>query len=189
MSNTHEFHLAPDYLFEVSWEVCNKVGGIHTVIATKALTVEEKLGDHYILIGPDIHREEGNLEFEEDPSLLADWRETLYSSGVRVRIGHWKIEGRPVAVLVDFTEYFSHKDEVLKRLWESYRVDSLSGQWDYIEPVLFGFAAAKVIESYVQNFCSPTDKIAAHFHEWMTSSGGLYLMKHDPNIATVFTTP
>ena len=188
MSNTHEFHLAPDYLFEVSWEVCNKVGGIHTVIATKALTVEEKLGDHYILIGPDIHREEGNLEFEEDPSLLADWRETLYSSGVRVRIGHWKIEGRPVAVLVDFTEYFSHKDEVLKRLWESYRVDSLSGQWDYIEPVLFGFAAAKVIESYVQNFCSPTDKIAAHFHEWMTSSGGLYLMKHDPNIATVFTT-
>ena len=71
MSNTHEFHLAPDYLFEVSWEVCNKVGGIHTVIATKALTVEEKLGDHYILIGPDIHREEGNLEFEEDPSLLA----------------------------------------------------------------------------------------------------------------------
>ena len=24
--------LTPDYLFEVSWEVCNKVGGIHTVV-------------------------------------------------------------------------------------------------------------------------------------------------------------
>ena len=26
--------LTPDYLFEVSWEVCNKVGGIHTVVST-----------------------------------------------------------------------------------------------------------------------------------------------------------
>ncbi len=62
--------LAPDYLFEVSWEVCNKVGGIHTVVATKALTLERRLGDRYILIGPDVHREDANLEFEELPDLL-----------------------------------------------------------------------------------------------------------------------
>ena len=36
--------LRPDYLFEVSWEVCNKVGGIYTVIATKALYLESQLG-------------------------------------------------------------------------------------------------------------------------------------------------
>ena len=29
MTSTHT-------LFEVSWEVCNKVGGIHTVLSTKA---------------------------------------------------------------------------------------------------------------------------------------------------------
>lgn len=186
--STKEIHLNPDYLFEVSWEVCNKVGGIHTVIATKALTVTEQLHDHYMLIGPDIHREEGNHEFEEDPTLLADWRESMFNAGIRIRIGRWKIEGRPLTILVDFTEFFSQKDEVLKRLWEDYRVDSISGQWDYIEPVLFGYAAAKVIENYVQTFCTATDKIASHFHEWMTSSGGLYLMKKKPEIATVFTT-
>ncbi len=188
MSNTHEFNLAPNHLFEVSWEVCNKVGGIHTVIASKAKTVVEKLGDHYILIGPDIHRGEENLEFEEEPTLLADWRESLFNTGIRIRVGRWKINGQPLTVLVDFTELFPRKDEMLKRMWERYQVDSISGQWDYIEPVLFGFASAKVIESYVQNFCSPMDKSVSHFHEWMTSSGGLYLMEHHPNIATVFTT-
>ena len=77
---------------------------------------------------------------------------------------------------------------MLKFLWESYRVDSISGQWDYIEPVLFGSAAGKVIESYVNFFCKATDRVTAHFHEWMTSSGGLYLQKHSPYVASVFTT-
>lgn len=44
--------LTPDYLFEASWEVCNKVGGIHTVISTKAQTATRKFADRYILIGP-----------------------------------------------------------------------------------------------------------------------------------------
>ena len=179
----------PDYLFEVSWEVCNKVGGIHTVIATKALTLTEQLGDHYILIGPDVHREDVNLEFEEDPELLKPWKQALFADdNIRVRIGRWKVEGRPIAVLVDFSQFFSSKDDVLKFLWETYRVDSISGQWDYIEPVLFGSAAGRVIESYVGYFCKPKDQVIAQFHEWMTSSGGLYLMKHCPYVATVFTT-
>ena len=56
--------MTPDYLFEVSWEVCNKVGGIHTVIATKALTITEQLGERNILIRPDVHREDLKLEYE-----------------------------------------------------------------------------------------------------------------------------
>ncbi len=188
MATTNTPNLPSDYLFETSWEVCNKVGGIHTVIATKALSVVQQLGDKYILIGPDVHREDVNLEFEEDAELLKAWRQTLYNEGIRIKVGRWKIEGNPIAVLVDFSPYFAAKDEVLKFLWESYKVDSISGQWDYIEPVLFGYAAAKVIESYIANFCSLNDKIVAHFHEWMTSSGGLYLQKEMPYVATVFTT-
>ena len=181
--------LAPDYLFEVSWEVCNKVGGIHTVVATKALTLERRLGDRYILIGPDVHREDANLEFEELPDLLKEWKQTLLAKdNIRVKTGRWKIEGNPIAVLVDFSQFISNKDDILKFLWETYRVDSISGQWDYVEPVLFGTAAGKVIESYVNFFCKPTDRIVAQFHEWMTSSGGLYLQKHSPYVATVFTT-
>ena len=67
-------------------------------------------------------------------------------------------------------------------------MDSISGQWDYIEPVLFGWAAGVVIASYVETFGTPTEKAVAHFHEWMTAAGGLYLRKHAPYIATVFTT-
>ncbi len=180
--------LTPDFLFEVSWEVCNKVGGIHTVVATKAQTVTRKFGDRYILIGPDLQHEGVNPEFEEDAALLKGWRQSLYNEGVRVRAGRWKVEGDPIALLIDFSSLIPRKDEILKRLWEDYRVDSISGQWDYIEPVLFGYAAGQVIASYVDCFCSATEKAVAHFHEWMTAAGGLYLRKHAPYVATVFTT-
>ena len=183
-----EIKMNPDVLFEVSWEVCNKVGGIHTVIATKALTVTKLLGDKYITIGPDFSQDSGVSEFEEDPTLLKSWRQSLYNDGIRVRIGRWKVCGNPIAILIDFTTLFASKDEVLKQLWEDYHVDSISGQWDYVEPVLFGYIAGKVIESYVATFCATTDKAVAHFHEWMTCSGGLYLRKNSPYIATVMTT-
>ena len=179
----------PDYLFEVSWEVCNKVGGIHTVVATKAQTIASQLGDKYILIGPDINRgDNNNPEFEEDPNLLKNWRQMVYNDGIRIRVGRWKVNGNPIAILVDFSSFISHKDDILKFLWETYHVDSISGQWDYIEPVLFGYAAGKVIESYIETFCSSIDRTAAHFHEWMTASGGLYLRKNAPYTATLFTT-
>ena len=143
--------LAPDYLFEVSWEVCNKVGGIHTVISTKALTATAKYGDRYILIGPDLQHEGTNSEFGEEPELLKGWRQTLYKEGIRIRVGRWNIQSRPIVVLVDFTSLFSQKDAILATLWGNYRVDSISGQWDYVEPVLFGYAAGMVIASYAEN--------------------------------------
>jgi phosphorylase/glycogen(starch) synthase len=185
MNNTK---FTPDYLFEVSWEVCNKIGGIHTVIATKAKTAGEKFGDHYIVIGPDFSGDSTSPEFEEDANLMKQWRQTLYEAGVRVRIGRWKIEGSPIAILADFTSLFAQKDEILKHLWDSYHVDSISGQWDYVEPVLFGRIAGVIIKSFVENFCTSTDKVAAHFHEWMTASGGLYLREQAPYIATLLTT-
>lgn len=74
----NEAKFSPDTLFEVSWEVCNKVGGIHTVIATKALTVTGLLGDRYITVGPDFSQDSGVSEFEEDATLMKAWRQSLY---------------------------------------------------------------------------------------------------------------
>ena len=185
MSNVN---LTPDYLFEVSWEVCNKVGGIHTVIASKAPTVKRELGDKYITIGPDFSSDYVSPEFEEDTTLMAAWRESLYNQGVRVRIGRWAIEGSPIAILIDFKSFIREKDNILKQLWEAYHVDSLSGQWDYVEPVLFGHAAGVVIASFAENMCQSTDKIVAHFHEWMAAAGSLYLHDNAPYVATVFST-
>ena len=185
MSNVN---LTPDYLFEVSWEVCNKVGGIHTVIASKAPTVKRMLGDNYITIGPDFSFDAANPEFNEDNTLMAAWREELYSKGVRVRIGRWNIESSPIAILIDFKSFIREKDNILKQLWESYNVDSLSGQWDYIEPVLFGHAAGVVIASFVEHFGAQTKKVVAHLHEWMAAAASLYLRDNATYVATVFST-
>lgn len=185
----NETQLKPNYLFETSWEVCNKVGGIHTVVGTKALTITKEYGDNYILLGPDLMREQQNPEFQEEPDLLALWHRAAYDDGIRIRIGRWKaMEGNPIVVLVDLSSFISSKDKILAALWEDYKVDSISGGWDYVEPVLFGYAAGRLIENFVKYIAKPNDKILAHFHEWMTCSGGLYLRKNQPTVATLFTT-
>ncbi len=182
-------NLNPDYIFETSWEVCNKVGGIYTVISTKAKTIVNEYNDNYINIGPDVWKDNvPNPEFIEDKYLYKTWREEAEANGLRFRIGRWNISGNPIAILVDFTPYFAEKDKVFASLWEYYKLDSLSGQWDYIEPALFGYAAAKVIESFYDYNLTSSDKIIAHFHEWMTGTGVLYLKKFVPQIGTVFTT-
>ena len=177
-----------EFLFETSWEVCNKVGGIHTVISTKALNIVEDLGDKYILIGPDAWREDGkNPEFIQDDSLFVDWRNRAASEGLRVRTGRWNISGKPIVMLIDFTPYFGQQNEIFAKFWETYKLDSISGQWDYIEPALFGYAAGKMIESFTSFYREHHD-IVAQFHEWMTGTGVLYLKSHAPWVATSLTT-
>ncbi len=179
----------PEYLFETSWEVCNMVGGIYTVLSTKSNVMRQLLGDHYITVGPDVVKESHEtLYFVEDNDLFPEWRERALSQGLKCRIGRWKIESSPIAILVDYTPLYQSKNEILGHLWEQYELDSIRGQWDYIEPVLFGYAAGQVIESFCNFFLQQTSHIVAQFHEWMTGSGVLYLKEHCPQVATVFTT-
>lgn len=49
-------NVAIDYIFEASWEVCNKIGGIYTVLSTKAKTLQKLYKDRVIFIGPDVDR-------------------------------------------------------------------------------------------------------------------------------------
>jgi phosphorylase/glycogen(starch) synthase len=179
----------PEYLFETSWEVCNMVGGIYTVLSSKSNAMRQLLGDHYITVGPDVVKEaHETLYFIEDNELFPEWREKALSQGLKCRIGRWKIESSPIAILVDYTPLYQSKNEILGHLWEQYELDSIRGQWDYIEPVLFGYAAGQVIESFVNFNLQSINNIVAHFHEWMAGSGVLYLKEHCPQIATVFTT-
>jgi|LFRM01.2.fsa_nt_gb phosphorylase/glycogen(starch) synthase len=184
-----ELNLIPDYLFEASWEVCNKVGGIHTVIATKALNMSKDMENRHILIGPDVWREtKQNPEFLEDPRLLRSWRDRAMQEGLRIRVGRWNVPGNPIAVLVDFSSYISKKDEIFTDFWKKFKLDSISGQWDYIEPALFGYASGIVIESFVRFNLAPHHKSVAQFHEWMTGTGLLYLKSIKIPVATTFTT-
>ena len=181
--------IRPDYLFEVSWEVCNKVGGIYTVIATKALNLRTEYKRHHILIGPDVWMHTAsNPDFTEDPLLFKSWKAAAAAEGLRVRIGKWNVPGQPIAILVDFKQFITSQNEILTEYWKRFRVDSLTGNWDYRESALFGYAAGKVIESFYKYNLYPSDKVVAQFHEWMTGAGLLYIKGTGLPIATVFTT-
>lgn len=179
----------PAYLFEVSWEVCNKVGGIHTVISTKALNMAKEYSNTHILIGPDVWRyTEQNPEFTDDPRLFKSWRMRAEQEGLRIKVGRWNVAGNPIVVLVDYTTFIAQKDTIFSSFWEKYKLDSISGQWDYVEPALFGYASGKVIESFVRFNTTQRQKIVAQFHEWMTGTGLLYLKYAMPQVGCVFTT-
>ncbi len=181
--------IKPDFLFEVSWEICNKIGGIHTVIATKALSLNKQFNDNYICIGPDVWKEtHGHPEFVEDKFLYKSWRKHAEKEGLHIRIGRWQVPGEPITFLVDFTPLFGDKDKIFTDFWLKFGLNSLSGQWDYTEPAMFGYAAGQVIESFYEYHLSSKERFVAHFHEWMTGTGVLYMKDKVPQAGTVFTT-
>ena len=146
--------LTPDYIFESSWEVCNKVGGIYTVLSTRAKTLQEAFPDRIMFIGPDFWKDKESLYFREEPSLLAEWQwlakegnRELGLPGLKVRVGRWTVPGEPIAILVDFIPFFEKKNEIYGWLWERYGVDSLHAYGDYDEASMFSYAAGLVVES------------------------------------------
>lgn len=168
-------------LFEVSWEVCNKVGGIYTVIESKIKAVKKEFKDNYYLIGPLF---ENNPEFEETEDLAPE-RKKLNDLGFSAKAGRWKNEEKPKVILIKYKNVLD-QNKLLYQLWEDYSVDSMAGAWDYIEPVIFSTIAGRVIEAISTLYND--HEIIANFHEWMCGAGLLYIKKKVPNIATVFTT-
>ena len=180
--------LTPDYIFESSWEVCNKVGGIYTVLSTRAKTLQEKLQDRIIFIGPDFWKESESPYFREEPSLFAEWQWEAKEKGIRVRVGRWIIPSEPIAILVDFNPFFEKKNEIYAWLWEQYKVDSLHAYGDYDEASMFSYAAGLVVESFYNHYLNDKQKVVYHANEWMCGLGALYINNKVPAIATIFTT-
>ena len=179
----------PNYIFESSWEVCNKVGGIYTVLSTRAKTLQDEMKDHVIFIGPDCWGKTNSPYFIEDLTLFSDWRiKAQAEDGLKVKVGRWDIPGQPIAILVDFQSYFAVKDQIYGQLWEDFKVDSLHAYGDYDEANMFSYAAAKVVESFYHRNIDKAAKVIYHGNEWMTCLGLLYIRKHVPEIATIFTT-
>ena len=181
--------ILPDFIFEASWEVCNKVGGIYTVLSTRAKTLQDVLKDKVVFIGPEVWAGKENPTFIEDAILLKDWVEEAHKSGLAVRVGRWNVPGQPIAVLVDFQQYYTKKNEIYGKLWEDYGVDSLHAYGDYDEASMFSYAAGLVVEHYYHHVLEgKCHHIIYQAHEWMTGLGALYIRKKVPEIATIFTT-
>lgn len=180
--------MLPDYIFESSWEVCNKIGGIYAVLSTRARTLQDKFKDRIIFIGPDCWSNNPCPYFEEDESLFSSWRKNAVAEGLSVRVGRWTIPGSPVAVLVDFTPFFANKNQIYTDLWADYQVDSLHAYGDYDEASMFSYAAGRVVESFYRYYLDNTKQVVYQGNEWMTGLGLLYIRKHVPAIGTIFTT-
>lgn len=177
----------PEYLFEISWEVCNKVGGIYTVVSTKARTLSQVEGLNAIYIGPDLWKQKENPLFTEDKRLWSAWRKSLENEKLTVRCGFWEIPGRPKVILVDYKGYMEDKDSIYGELWTDFGVDSLHGYGDYDDSMIFGYSVGRVIESFY-NKVVKKGNIVVQAHEWQSGGAALYVKKHLPEAGTIFTT-
>lgn len=180
--------LFPDFIFETSWEVCNKVGGIYTVLSTRSKTLQERLKDSLIFIGPDFSERDNSLYFKEDDTLYVSWQKKAKEEGLKVKVGRWDIPGRPVAFLVAYDHLNSIKNDFFTQLWNTYQVDSLHAYGDYDESALFSLAVSQVVESFYRFYLSKENKVVFHANEWQTGFAALLLQQSLPEVATIFTT-
>ncbi len=186
MSSTNR---KPSYIFSVSWEVCNKIGGIYTVLSTQAKTLKEESNATLIYVGPDLWEAKNNPLFIEDKSLYSLWKDYARDTdGIPVRVGYWNIPGRPIVILVNFMASYSLKNQIYGRAWELFGVDSMHAYGDYDEASMFSYTAAMAVKSFYNFNIGPNDTVVYHAHEWMTGLGALFLKYYIPQISTVFTT-
>ena len=181
--------LTPDYIFETSWEVCNKVGGIYTVLSTRANSLQKLYKDRIFFIGPDIWKTNESPWFIEDPSLYASWRDHARNNQhLEIRAGRWDVPGEPIVFLVKYEQFLDRKNDIYSEMWTDFGVDSLTAYGDYHESTLFAYATGLLIESFYRFHRLETENVIAHFNEWMMGAGSLYIKKNVPKIATIFTT-
>ena len=181
--------ITPDFIFESSWEVCNKMGGIYTVLSTRAKTLNAMMNGNLLFIGPDLWHEKSNPLFLENPELWPEWVAEMAAKGIGVRTGNWNIPGNPAVALVDFQSCYYHKNEIYAQAWQDFGVDSLHAYGDYDEASMFAYAAGLAVEGFWEcYFKGKAKKVVYHVNEWMTCLGALYVRKHVPEIATIFTT-
>ena len=188
----------PDYIFETSWEVCNRVGGIYAVLSTRAASMQAEHPDKVFFFGPDFGAH-SDIYFKEDKKLLKGWLQGFESSNLRipVRVGRWQVPGEPIAILLKFDALWDQKDAIYGWAWDKFGVQSHAAYGDYDESCLFGYAAGMVMESLYQYLVeSRKSKVerqkkpdfCMHANEWQTAFAIFYLEDHCPDIATLFTT-
>ncbi|MBU0666651.1 MAG: hypothetical protein ABIC91_06250 [Nanoarchaeota archaeon] len=175
-----------EYLFEASWEVCNKVGGIYTVVKSKAYVMKQHY-KNYFLIGPYFEEKARvGLDLKHPPAEFKQAFDELEEEGIKCYYGEWDADGSPNIILIDFKALISKKDEIKYWFWNNYQIDSINSHWDFEEPMLWSWAVARLLEKISANI--KNSSIVGQFHEWLAGFPILYFKKKQINIATVFTT-
>ncbi|MBU1855248.1 MAG: glycogen/starch synthase, partial [Nanoarchaeota archaeon] len=175
-----------DYLFEASWEVCNKVGGIYTVVKSKAYVMKEHY-KNYFLIGPYFSKKAMvELNDKEPPEFLKNAFEELKKEGVNCYYGTWDVDGSTNTILIDFQSMIALKNNIKADLWMSEKIDSYISRWDFEEPMIWSWTVGMLLGHIESKLAGK--KIVGHFHEWLSGFSIFYLKKINSSIKTVFTT-
>ncbi|XP_040293738.1 glycogen [starch] synthase, liver isoform X1 [Bufo bufo] len=176
-------------LFEISWEVTNKVGGIYTVIQTKAKITVDEWGDNYFMMGPYYEQNVRTQVEICDPPLpaLKKAMDALQSQGCQVYFGRWLIEGSPYVLLFDIGSAAWNIDRWKGEFWEACNVGIPFNDREANDALLFGSLTAWFLKELTDQFHDKPN-IIAHFHEWQASAGLILSRFRKLPVATIFTT-
>ncbi len=182
-------HTLPEnaFLCEATWEVCNKIGGIHTVLASKIVRAQQAFGENYLCVGPYLPQ---NPTFHETelPQSWSAVRDELASQGIDIHYGTWITDGDPTTILLSFDGIAPQLDSYKARFWEAFKVESLGiDYWDIGQPLVWSIAVAKLLQAIGHAF--PEKALLFHGHEWWTA-GTFMTLKLDgaTNVTSAFTT-
>jgi glycogen(starch) synthase len=193
------FDTSHPLLFEVAWEVCNKVGGIYTVLKSKTPVTSSEFGQRMCLIGP--LAEQSLMEIEECEPPTKCLKEALKAmDGVRYVFGRWLVEGAPFVLLLDLAHSFNRLDEWKRDLWYVAGVPAPQDDHETNQAVVFGYLVAWFLQEFLtaqKTFESRTLKdiealdpniqkpvVIVHFHEWLAGVALLLIRKR--NLELVF---
>lgn len=182
------------WTFEVAWEVANKVGGIYTVIRSKAYVSTEELGDQYCLLGPYkehcARTEVEEAEFSnETPLHIAVTR--MREQGFQLHTGTWLVDGNPQIILFDIGSVSWKLDEYRQELWSTTHIGIPHQDIEANDAVILGYQVAQFIAEFkkaCEESINPSPKIVAHFHEWQAGVGLIAIRTKKIDVSTVFTT-
>ena len=181
--------LYESFLIEIAWEVCNQVGGIHTVIKSKVPTVMRNWEDNYCLIGPDVNKDV-SAEFEEfvdHGSVLMDVVTEMREEGFKVKFGRWLVMGRPQAILFDLQKGYENLHGFSERLASLHGINPRDRDDLYNQVLAFAFVTTRFSELFEKHNKGKTP-VVFHFHEWMSVIPAFFIKQENLQIKTVFTT-
>jgi glycogen synthase len=174
-------------LFEVSWEVCNQIGGIYQVLRSKAAAAVDQWNTRYCLIGPD-NEHSAQIEFEEHrpTSAMARALEALGEAGLPARYGRWLVTGRPKVILLKHDADPERLAELKYYLWRDHAIQTPEGDPLIDGAVSFAGAVYQLFMALTQHYAPRL--LIGHFHEWMGGLAIPLIRRAKLPMATVFTT-
>ncbi|RAK79402.1 glycogen [starch] synthase [Aspergillus fijiensis CBS 313.89] len=175
-------------LFEIATEVANRVGGIYSVLKSKAPVTTAEYGERYTLIGP-LNRASAAVEVEEltpsNPRLI-ETIQSMKERGIEIVYGRWLIEGAPRVLLIDTSTGYKYLDEWKGDLWNTAGIPSPAGDTETNETIVFGYLVAWFLGEFIAH--ERRKAVVAHFHEWLAGVALPLTKRRHMDLTTIFTT-